>query len=73
MSGATYWVVRDDDEGYLIDTCAGGTFSGKESLSWPDQKVVDEVLTWSNPYDAEAAIDAAEIEREFIRVVPIDI
>lgn len=69
----TYWVVRSRSEGYLLDTCAGGVFSGAASLAWEPAKVVAEVLTWSNAYDALAAIDAAEIERsDDLDVFPID-
>lgn len=61
MPAGIYWVVRHVKQGYLLDGCAGGVFTGPEALTWEARKVVEEVLTWSNPFDARAAMDGAEI------------
>ncbi len=70
----TVWVVRDRREGYLLDTCAGGTFTGPEALAWDEVRVFNEVLVWSNQYDAMDAMRVAEIEpSDDVDVYPIDV
>ena len=74
MAMRTEWVIRSRTQGYLLDTCAGGAFTGPEAFKWTDVQVVESVLTWPNVNAVFEAMRSADLERsEDLDAFPIDL
>lgn len=68
------WVVRSLTHGYLIDTCTGGVFTGREAFTWSDVEVINKALTWPSSKAALDALHAADLERSVdLDIFPIDL
>ncbi len=65
------FAVYHFDRGWLIDTCAGGAFTGFDTLDEGQAQA----KTWATPQDVSRELDACELELGVIwkhfEIVPI--
>lgn len=64
MTRPDAWAIRHHEHGWLVDACAGGTWSGTDTLELPNAEVDELAVTFETGTAAYQALDAADIARE---------
>lgn len=54
-------VVWHDENGFLVDTCAGGVWTGPEAKDWPNARVWKAAKTWNSAGEALAEVGATDV------------